>query len=131
MDVNFTDNSEQVLKELADKIHIALDSVGSTAAGYAQDGAPVDTGNLRNSITHEVGNDEVNIGTNVEYAVYQEYGTGIYAEDGSGRQTPWFYEGSDGKMHMTYGSKPHHFLKNSVMNHQQEYQRMIETIMKQ
>ena len=38
--------------------------------------APVDTGNLRSSITHRVVSDEeAHIGTNVEYAPYVEQGT--------------------------------------------------------
>jgi HK97 gp10 family phage protein len=35
----------------------------------------VDTGNLMNSMSHSVGVDTVRIGTNVEYAVYHEFGT--------------------------------------------------------
>ena len=41
--------------------------------------APVDTGRLRSSITHELGRDGrglvARIGTNVSYAVHLEYGT--------------------------------------------------------
>lgn len=42
--------------------------------------APVDTGRLRNSITHRVGVEGgtkmvAEVGTNVEYAPYQEFGT--------------------------------------------------------
>lgn len=40
---------------------------------------PVDTGRLRSSITHQMNSDSaglyVDIGTNVEYAIYQELGT--------------------------------------------------------
>ena len=51
----------------------------------------VDTGRLINSVQFRVSGDQVSIGTNVEYAVYPEYGTGIYAEGGGGRKTPWTY----------------------------------------
>ena len=37
--------------------------------------APVDTGNLRDSITHEVDEEEARVGTNVDYAPHLEYGT--------------------------------------------------------
>lgn len=47
---------------------------------------PVDTGNLRSSITHVV-NDNVGIvGTNVEYAPYVEFGTGLFSSKGDGRK---------------------------------------------
>lgn len=54
----------------------ALEIIGMRAEKYAKALCPVDTGNLRNSISHQtVGNNEVHIGTNVEYAPYVEFGT--------------------------------------------------------
>lgn len=54
-----------------------LEKVGISAEGHAKDMCPVDTGRLRNSITHSVDNGDktVAIGTNVEYAAYIELGT--------------------------------------------------------
>jgi HK97 gp10 family phage protein len=37
--------------------------------------APVDQGRLKGSIRYKVSADHVSVGTNVEYAAYQEYGT--------------------------------------------------------
>lgn len=76
-DVRITDNSDEVLKALGEQLGIALEAVGLKAEGYAKRLAPVDTGRLRNSITHAVDMDEdkVYIGTNVEYAPYVEMGT--------------------------------------------------------
>ena len=47
------------------------------AEGYAKRLCPVDTGRLRNSITHALdsGGRAVYVGTNVEYAPYVELGT--------------------------------------------------------
>ena len=45
------------------------------AEGYAKLKCPVDTGRLRNSITHATQDDVEYIGTNVEYAAYVEFGT--------------------------------------------------------
>lgn len=53
----------------------------------AKDKCPVETGTLRNSITHEVDGNVGTIGTNLAYAPYVEFGTGIYATAGNGRQT--------------------------------------------
>lgn len=41
----------------------------------AKQNCPVDTGKLRASITTEVGKLEAEVGTNVEYAQYVEFGT--------------------------------------------------------
>ena len=82
MEVSFTDNSEQVLSTFKAAVLRALERCGSQAEGYAKDLAPVDTGKLRNSISHNVNDAEhaVYIGTNTEYAPYVELGTGKYVQ---------------------------------------------------
>lgn len=72
---------------------------------------PVDTGDLRNSITHEVDDGVGIVGTNKEYAPYVEYGTGIFAVEGNGRDTPWSYQDDEGNWHTTIGQKPQPFLE--------------------
>ena len=72
---------------------------------------PVDTGDLRNSITHEVDDGVGIVGTNKEYAPYVEYGTGIFAVEGNGRDTPWSYQDDEGNWHTTVGQKPQPFLE--------------------
>lgn len=52
----------------------ALEEIGLKAEGYAKAACPVDTGRLRNSITHQLHGDYVAVGTNVEYAPYIEFG---------------------------------------------------------
>lgn len=72
VDVEFKDNSDEVLLQFAMACLRALERCGSEAEGYAKDLVPVDTGNLRNSIAHQVneGGDAVYIGTNSEYGAY-------------------------------------------------------------
>ncbi|ASF54196.1 HK97 gp10 family phage protein [Bacillus velezensis] len=55
--------------------------------------AAIDGGNLKNSIEidYQEGGLRAVISVGADYAVYVEYGTGIYAEEGGGRQTPWVY----------------------------------------
>ena len=74
---SYKDNTDEVLKGLSDAVERALTRIGLAAEGYAKKECPVDTGNLRNSITNEVQSSEkaVYIGTNVEYATYVELGT--------------------------------------------------------
>ena len=77
MNVQFTDNSKEIIEAMQQATVRALEKCGLTAEGYAKKLAPVDTGNLRNSITHEVDDGEpaAYIGTNVEYAPYVCLGT--------------------------------------------------------
>lgn len=125
MEIEFTDNSGMVLEEFKAACLRALERCGSQAEGYAKDLAPVDTGNLRNSISHKVDEDTLAayIGTNVSYAPYVELATGIYAE--GGRPTPWVYQDENGNWHWTRGNKAQPFLKPSVADHAETYRNII------
>lgn len=68
------DNSEEVLDAIRRAMPRALEKCGMQAENYAKIECPVDTGRLRNSITHKVPGDAAYIGTNVEYAAYVEMG---------------------------------------------------------
>ena len=92
---------------------------------------PVDTGQLRASITHEVEGQTGIVGTNVEYAPYVEYGTGIYARDGNGRQTPWSYQRADGKWITTKGQKPQAFLEPALLENENEIKRLFKEAIKE
>lgn len=72
-----TDNTDVIVEGIQAAISRGLEKIGLAAEGYAQLKCPVDTGNLRGSITHIVDDSEkaVYIGTNVEYAPYVELGT--------------------------------------------------------
>lgn len=95
--VKVTSNAKKVISAKNDAIARALEAIGIQAEGDVAELAPVDTGRLRDSITHEVDESEeaVYVGTNVEYAAYQEYGTS--------------------KM------KPHPYLKPGIMNNLETY----------
>lgn len=132
MNVEIQDNSKEVSAEIKAALLRGLEKVGLVAEGYAKKLAPVDTGNLRNSITHEVVEDEnaVYIGTNTEYAAYVELGTGIYAEGGGGRPTPWVYQDANGNWHYTHRQKPQPYLKPAVADHAQTYHNILADALK-
>lgn len=93
------DNTKQVLAMLNRAKKQALESIGLVAEGYAKKETPVDTGRLRNSMTHVTDNDAAYIGTNVEYGIYVELGA----------------RGRQGK----------HMLKRAATEHSQEYAKII------
>ena len=128
MSVEFKDNSSEVKSEFVKALLRGLEKCGLVAEGYAKKLQIPDTGNLRNSITHVVDEDEpaVYIGTNVEYAPYVELGTGIYAEGGGGRPTPWVYQDAKGNWHYTRGNKAQPFLKPAVAEHADKYREIIK-----
>ncbi len=63
----------------------------------AKEKCPVGNGDLRNSITSQVIDNIGYVGSSLHYAPYVEFGTGKFAAEGNGRQTPWWY----------YDDKPH------------------------
>ena len=130
INIEFTlkDSSDEVLMELAYACMRALERCGMQAEGYAKDLAPVDTGNLRNSITHQVDDNSVYIGTNVEYAPYVELGTGKHYP--GGRPTPWAYQDDNGVWYWTAGNPAQPFLKPAVEDHKQTYRNIIEDELK-
>lgn len=126
MNVEFTDNSAQVKSEFEMSVLRALEKCGLAGEGYAKALCPVDTGNLRNSITHQVveGEQAVYIGSNSSYAGYVELGTGIYY--GGGRKDPWVYQDAKGNWHMTHGQRAQPYLKPAVADHGSDYLSIIE-----
>lgn len=58
MNVEFIDHSDEVKSAMHDTLVKGLEECGFTAEGYAKKLCQVDTGNLRNSITHTVDDEE-------------------------------------------------------------------------
>ena len=129
MSITFNDYSDEVLQAFDEACLRALERCGLQAEGYAKDLAPVDTGNLRNSISHKVVNSEpaAYIGTNVEYAPYVEFGTGMHSSTGGGTpKTHWAYMGDDGEWHIGKPMKPQPYLKPAVADHVGTYRNIFK-----
>lgn len=126
MHIEIIDNSGLAHEELEAAVLRALEKCGLVAEGYAKLLCPVDTGNLRNSITHQVQPSEtaVYIGTDSEYAAYVELGTGKYYP--GGRPTPWVYQDAKGNWHLTHGQQAQPYLKPAVADHVAQYRSIIE-----
>ena len=83
----------------------------------AKEKVPVQTGELRRSITSKVENNGLEVTgtiyTPLEYAPYIEYGTGLFAEKG-GRPTPWCYQDDKGEWHTTSGQPPQPYMRPAL-----------------
>ena len=87
----------------------ALEIIGGKAESYAKKLCPVNTGRLRNSITHQQYDENTEAyGTNVEYAPFVE----LPHHSASGKLIP---------------GKP--FLRPAAENHTEEYKQIIQTVM--
>ena len=131
MRITLEDHSDEVLEALESACQRALEKCGLVGEGYAKKLCPVDTGDLRKSITHTVadnGERAAYVGTNSEYGVYVECGTGIYYP--GGRQTPRVHQDAKGDWHLTHGQRAKPFIKPAVAEHGEQYKRIIEAELK-
>lgn len=135
-DIRIEDHTGDVLKELDSRVEAVLEAWGQQGVSHVKNvitrESRVDTGAMRNSITHQVetGENAVYVGSNSPYLIFHEYGTGIYLEGGGGRQTPWRYQDDRGNWHVTRGLKPIHAIKKGIGDHVDEFKRMAEDILK-
>lgn len=77
IEVVFESHLGELLNALPEQIEAALTAIGMVAETHAKEECPVDTGRLRNSISHDtdLAANAAIIGSNVEYAAYVELGT--------------------------------------------------------
>ena len=104
MSYTYKDNTGEVLAALEEAKKRGLEAIGLVAEGHANKITPVDTGRLRNSISHATDDEATYIGTNVEYAPYVELGA-------RGRQGV-------------------HMLQRAATEHTDEYKQIMEDAMK-
>ena len=125
----FTDNSGRVISEIERVVMAAMEKAALIVEGQAKLLTPVDTGGLRDSIDHQVDNDDGKItgkiGSPLDYAIYQEFGTGEFAENGAGRKGGWGYTTPDGSKHFTMGTKPKKMLRTSFIKNKKRVQDIL------
>ena len=126
-------NTSKVIQIERATLRKVLTAWGIMAQGYATEYCPKDTGNLSQSIDYGLIEDnmEMQVGTNVEYAPYVELGTGIYAEEGNGRKTPWVYKDTEGKWHKTSGMKAQPYLRPALEKHLSEYEDILRDFLQE
>ena len=103
-------NTQAIVEAIDAALAKSMEEIGLVAEGYAKKACPTDTGRLKNSITHLVGDGgrAAYIGTNVEYA--------IFVEEGHSTRSGTKVEGV-------------HFLKNAATNHGDKYRAILRSNM--
>ena len=119
--VTVTSNLYLVNKLSKEAMVNAAISIGLLTSGYAQDECPVDTGLLRDSITHAYSDDSDHevvllVGTNVYYAPYVELGH---------RQQPGRFVPKIKKRLVRSWVPGKPFLRPAFENHTQEIEQVI------
>lgn len=126
------ENLDKLISKLEklDDVNQAMEQTCILVENEAKIKCPVDNGLLRNSITHYI-EDNPNelvgvVGTNVEYAPYVEFGTGIYSSLGNGRQDRWKYKDAKGEWHSTIGQHPQPYLQPALEENRRKIEKMFK-----
>lgn len=124
-EILFKDFSKEVNKKIKELGVAWLEEASGTIESQTKRNTKVDTGKTKASWEHIVHEKELEaeVGSRYQNAVWEEFGTGIYALNGDGRKdVPWTYQDANGKWHRTKGKKPrrafHHAYntkKNSII----------------
>jgi HK97 gp10 family phage protein len=130
---DFTKVFEAVSGELERAITAACIQVSADAKKNQQ--PHIDLGNLNKSIEYEVEEEGKTlvgtVGTNSEYAVFHEFGTGIYASNGQGRKDGWVYTNRKGETVFTRGSRPYPFLTPALESNRSLINRLLAAAVKE
>ena len=121
-DIKFTDNTPRLHEALDSWEERVLTLWGMTVQDYAQLLVPTGTADstgIEGYLTFalDLAKKTVTIGSNLLYSIWVELGTGVFAEKGNGRKTPWVWMDFNGKFHATRGMKARPFLRPAVENH--------------
>lgn len=127
--IRFEDYSDKVIKKIESVVESALEEVGGEVEAQVKRNTKVDTGKTKASWTHTVDKKKavVHIGSPYENALWEEFGTGIYAQNGNGRKdVPWVYRTPDGRYYRTKGKKPRKALQNAFNSMKNKIQAFFE-----
>lgn len=132
MSVELKDDSIKVKAALNDAIiswlYQAAEVIKSQAKQNTVVGATTDTENGWGFAVDE-SKGEATIGSTVENAIWEEFGTGEYALHGDGRKGGWVYVDEKGG-HFTRGKKPRRMLHNAFETKRSAIVKEAERIIK-
>ncbi|MBR1911940.1 MAG: HK97 gp10 family phage protein [Treponema sp.] len=124
------DNTDKILKDLEEACERALEICGGKAETYAKKNCPVDTGLLKNSITHAVGGHTTSVQT---YKADRGDKTGSYSGTLGKEGDHTVYIGSNveyaEKNELNHKTKSG-FLRSAIENHREEYKNVIQSELK-
>lgn len=131
--VDYTDNSMRVKNALSSGVSAFLYEAGGELQAQTMRNSRVDTGQTKGSYQYKV-QEETNAGTvyvgsNLENAVWEEFGTGEYALHGDGRKGGWVYKDARGNWHRTKGKTPKRPMFNAFNSLREKLKRRLEQIL--
>lgn len=128
--IDVTDNSKEFLEAMASQVAKGLEAIGGEMEKHAKEGAPVDTGRLRNSITFATETAQGQPNTDKQSrpgAVPQDAKPSDYAMLGVPDQnTVVVGTNVEYAAEQEYYGKNKHFLKNAASDYGDDYKKIMQ-----
>lgn len=119
MSLEFEDYRVQVKEALFDAGEAFLHEAGGELQARIRRNSRVRTGQTKGSYDYFVsgsymaGEQYCQVGSNLENAIWEEFGTGEYALKGDGRKGGWVYQAPKGEFYYTKGKTPNRPMHNA------------------
>ena len=115
MGVKFEDFRVKCKNAMGDAAIAFLYEAGGELSSQTTRNSRVKTGQTKGSWDYVVDESELQatVGSPLQNAIWEEFGTGEYALEGNGRKGAWFYVDEKGNGHFTHGKKPNRALFNA------------------
>jgi hypothetical protein len=151
MSVEFKNNSMAVKKSISGAVSAYLQEAGGEVQAQTIRNSRVDTGQTKGSYQYKVQEESskgtVYIGSSLENAIWEEFGTGEYALNGDGRKGGWYIPeeklsakaksrmtkvyGKNGQVYYyTKGKKPNRPMYNAFNSTREKLKKRLEEILK-
>lgn len=128
-DFKFEDFSREVKRQLTAVNKTSLEAALIYIEGQSKSLAAVQSGEMRDKISHNITDNGKTIygqvGSPFMYALYVEFGTGEFAENGAGRKGGWNYKDSSGEWFFTWGQDPQPFLRPAFRRNRKNIETLI------
>lgn len=134
MSVKFEDNSIEIIGKMDDLVTKFLYEAAGELTSQVARNTVVDTGNTKGSWSYTVDQKDQKaiVGSSLQNAIYEEFGTGEYAIGGKGRKGSWVYKSDkDGKYHRTKGKKPRRPFEKAYTTLKPKISAMAEKVLKE
>ena len=102
---NFEDNKYDIIGRIDSSIEQFLTEASGEIVSLTARNSRVDTGQLKASWQAVIDGNVAYVGSPLENAIWEEFGTGIHAENGNGRKGGWAYEDRFGNTVWTQGKR--------------------------
>jgi hypothetical protein len=131
--ITFKDNSIKVQDAMLEAAAAYLYEASGEMVAQTARNSRVDTGQTKGSWDYTINDEtlESQIGSPLENAIWEEFGTGEYALEGNGRKGGWFYTNTDGEKVFTRGKKPNRALWKAFQTLKPKLIKRAESIFKE